>query len=184
MGFGRPVQDRAGPLALRDDQLLALPMHDVDDRAPPQQVLVPGVPADIGTALPRGSIAHLIADRVPEILGDRELMGGAPGGRRGDLDRAVEVVADPRPLDGDLAEDRLEGERPRPPALDASTAFASPVLQDQLLIGLLDQGLEEPALDFETGLMDVRLDLVGEMLVLVWHGQGHIQRELSETTCP
>jgi hypothetical protein len=82
------------------------------------------------------------------------------------LDRAVEVVADPRPLDGDLAEDRLEGEGPRPPAADAGAAFASPVLQDQLSIGLLDQGLEELALDFEAGLMDVRLDVVGEMLIL------------------
>jgi len=32
--------------------------------------------------------------------------------------------------------------------------------------------------DFETGLMNVRLDLVGEMLVLSWHGQGHLQRQL------
>src|SRR5208337_1817121 len=32
--------------------------------------------------------------------------------------------------------------------------------------------------DFETGLMNVRLELVGEMLVLSWHGQGHLQRQL------
>jgi len=38
------------------------------------------------------------------------------------------------------------------------------------LIGLLDQDLEEPALDFETGLMNVRLDLVGEMLILRQNG--------------
>jgi len=47
----------------------------------------------------------------------------------------------------------------------------------------LDQDLEEPALDFETGLMDERLDLVGEMLVLLWHGQRHPQRQL-ERECP
>ena len=57
-------------------------------------------------------------------------------------------MADPRPLDGDLAEDRLEGEEPRPPAADADAAFALAVLQDQLSIGLLDQGLEELALGF------------------------------------
>ena len=125
----------------------------------------------------RGLIAHLITDRVPEILGDGELVGRVPGGRRRYLDRAVVIVADPRPLDGDLAEDRLEGEGACPPPLDAGAAFAVPLLQDQFLIGLLDQDLEEPALDFETGLMDVRLDLVGEMLVLWWHGQGHLQRQ-------
>src|SRR5271157_5203683 len=32
--------------------------------------------------------------------------------------------------------------------------------------------------DFETGLMNVRPDRVGEMLVLSWHGQGHLQRQL------
>ena len=53
------------------------------------------------------------------------------------------------------------------PGLDASTGFAVPVLEHQFLIGLLDQDLEEPALDFETGLMNVRLNLVGEMLVLL-----------------
>ena len=35
------------------DQLLALLMHDVDDRAEPQQVLIPGVAADLGMALAR-----------------------------------------------------------------------------------------------------------------------------------
>src|SRR4029077_6820435 len=93
-------------------------------------------------------------------------------------DRAVMVVADPRPLHGDLAEGGFEGEGSCPPALDARTGFAVPVLEHEFLIGLLDQDLEEPALDFETGLMNVRLDLVGEMLVLLWHGQGHLQRQL------
>ena len=81
--------------------------------------------------------------------------------------RAVVIVADPRPLNGDLAEDRLECEGPCPPPLDAGAAFAVPVLENQFLIGLLDQDLEEPALDLETGLMNARLDLVGEMLVLL-----------------
>ena len=87
------------------------------------------------------------------------------------------IVADPRPLNGDFAEEGLEGERSCPPVLDASTGFALPVLENQFLIGLLDQDWEEPALDFETGLMNVRLNLVGEMLVLPWHGQGHPQRQ-------
>src|SRR5208337_938090 len=52
------------------------------------------------------------------------------------------------------------------------------VLQDQLLVGLLDEGSEEPALDLKAGLMDERLDLVGEVLVLGRHGQGHPQRQL------
>src|SRR5208283_5045086 len=152
-------------------------MHDVDDRAPPQQTLVPSVLADVGEALSRGSIAHLITDRVPEILGDGELVGCVPDGRRRDLNRAVVIVADPRPLNGDLAESRLEGVGTCPPPLDASAAFAVPLLENQFLIGLLDQDLEEPALDFETGLMNVRLDLVGEMLILLEYGQGHLQRQ-------
>ena len=117
-----------GSLALRDDPLLALLMHDVDDRALPEQILVPSVLADVGAALPRGSIAHLITDRVPEILGDGELVGCVPGGRRRYLDRAILVVADPQPLNGDFAEDCFEGEGSCPPPLDASATFAVPVL--------------------------------------------------------
>ena len=81
LGFRRSVQDRAGTLAFRADQLLALLMHDVDDRAPPQQALVPSVLADVGAAVSRGSIAHLITDRSPEILGDGQLVGCVPDGR-------------------------------------------------------------------------------------------------------
>ncbi len=54
---------------------LLLLMHDVYDRAPPQQTLVPSVLADVGAALPRGLIAHLITNRIPEVLGDVELVG-------------------------------------------------------------------------------------------------------------
>ena len=39
-------------------------------------------------------------------------------------------------------------------ALDAAAAFAVPPLEDQLLVGLLDEDPEEPALDFEPGVMD------------------------------
>ena len=85
-------------------------------------------------------------------------MGRVPGGRRRYLDRAVLVVADPRPLNGDFAEGGLEGEGTCPPALDAGTAFAMPLLQDQFLVGLLHEHLEEPALDFQTGLMNVGLE--------------------------
>ena len=100
-----------------------------------------------------------------------ELVGRVPGGRRRHLHRAILLVEDSRPLNGDLAEDRLEGEGACPPPLDAGAAFAVPLLQDQFLVGLLDEDLEEPALDFETGLMDERLDLVGEMLVLLGMGK-------------
>jgi hypothetical protein len=86
-------------------------------------------------------------------------------------------VADPGPSDGDFTEAGLEGEGARPSALDALAAFAVPLLEDQLSVGLLDEDLEEPALEFEPGLMDERLDLVGEMLVLVGHGHGHLQLE-------
>jgi hypothetical protein len=41
--------------------------------------------------------------------------------------------------------------------------------------GHLDEDLEEPTLECEAGLMDVGLDPVGEMLVLVRHGQGDLQ---------
>ena len=88
------------------------------------------------------------------------------------------IVADSRPPNGNLAKDRLEGEGPCSTALDAGAAFALTTLQNQLLVGLFNEGLEESTLDFETGLMDERLDLVGEMLVLVRHGQRHPQRQL------
>jgi len=38
------------------------------------------------------------------------------------------IVADPRPLNGDLAEGCFESEGSCPPALDASAAFALPAL--------------------------------------------------------
>jgi len=36
------------------------PEHDVDNRAPSQQILVSSGLADVGAALPRGLIGHLI----------------------------------------------------------------------------------------------------------------------------
>jgi hypothetical protein len=87
-------------------------------------------------------------------------------------------MRDSRPSDGDFTEGGLESEGSRPSAADAAAAFAVASLEDQFLVGLLDEGLEEPALDFQAGLMDERLDLVGEMLVLLWQGQGHVQLEL------
>jgi hypothetical protein len=92
--------------------------------------------------------------------------------------RAIRLVEDARSLNGDLTENRLESEGPRPLPLNASIVFAMPLLQDQFVVGLLDQDLEEPALEFETRLMNVGLDLVGEMLVLVRHGQGHSQGQI------
>ncbi len=49
----------------------------------------------------------------------------------------------------------------RAAAEDAAAGLAVPPLKDQFLVGLLDEGPEEPPLDFEPGLMDERLDLVG-----------------------
>jgi hypothetical protein len=79
------------------------------------------------------------------------------------------IVTNPRPLDGDLAEDGLEGEGARPSQLDAGVVLAMPPLQDRFLIGFLDENLEESALEFKTRLMDARLNLVGEMLILIRH---------------
>jgi hypothetical protein len=53
-----------------------------------------------------------------------------------------------------------------------------PLLQDQFFVGLLDQDLEELSLDDQTGLMDVGLDLVGEMFVLGRDGQSHLQQHV------
>src|SRR5262249_44568783 len=50
--------------------------------------------------------------------------------------------------------------------------------EDQLPIGLLDEGPEEAALDLESGVMDQRLDPVGEPVILFRHGQGHLKLEL------
>ena len=83
-------------------------------------------------------------------------------------------MADSRPPNGNLAKDRLEGEGPCSTALDAGAAFALPTLQNQLLIGLFQEGLEELTLGFEPCLVNDCLDLVGEMLVLVGHGQSHL----------
>jgi hypothetical protein len=132
-------------------------MHDVDDRAETRQILVAGAPTDLDMALPRRLIAHLIADRVAKIPGDHELVRRLPGDRRGHLDRPIMLVEDARPPDGELAEDGLEGEWSSPLPLDAGTGFAV------------------PPLEFEADLMDVGLDLVGEMLVLGRHGQGHLE---------
>jgi len=83
----------------------------------------------------------------------------------------------PRPLDGDLAEGGFEGEGSGSSTLDATTASAVTTLEDQFLVGLLDEGFEEPTLEFEAGLMDKRLDPVGEMRVVVGQGQGHLEPE-------
>ena len=128
--------------------------------------------------LPRGLIAHPITDRVAEVPGDVELVGRVPGGCRGNLHRVIVIVADSRPPNGNLAKDRLEGEGPCSTALDAGAAFALPTLQNQLLVGLFQEGLEESTLGFEPCLVNDCLDLVGEMLVLVGHGQSHLELEL------
>ncbi|HMB08741.1 MAG TPA: hypothetical protein VKP69_34055 [Isosphaeraceae bacterium] len=157
--------------------MFAFLMQDLDDRAASQQILVSGVLADVGAASPGGLITHLITDRVAEMLGDGELMGRPPGTRRRDLHRAIMVVTDSGPWDGNFTEGGLESKGSCPPALNATTAFAAPTLEEQFLVGLLDEDLEEPALDFETCLMDEGLNLVGEMLVLVGQGHGHLQSE-------
>jgi hypothetical protein len=175
LDLGRLSQEGPSPLALRGDQLLALLMHNVDDRTGAQQILVTGVLTDVGPALPRRLIAHLIADRIAEIVGDHELVGRVPGDRRGHLHLRIMVVEDSRPLDFDLAGEGLEGEGSCAASLETGPGFAVPLLEDQFVIGLLDEDLEEPPLEFEAGLMDVGLDLVGEMLVLERHGQGHLQ---------
>jgi hypothetical protein len=74
---------------------------------------------------------------------------------------AVEQVAEARHDD------------PSAPPLEHGITLAVPLLKDQFLIGLLHEDLEEAALEFETGLMNERLDLVGEVLVLGRHGQRH-----------
>jgi hypothetical protein len=84
-------------------------------------------------------------------------------------------VKNPAPAHGDFTKRGLEGERPRPPALDAATAFAVPLMQNQFLVSLLNENSEKPALEFEPDLMNGGLDLVGEVLILVRHGQGNLQ---------
>jgi hypothetical protein len=84
-------------------------------------------------------------------------------------------VEDARPFDGDLAEGGLEGEGSCAASLDPGPGFAVPLLEDQFVIGLLDEGPKEPPLEFEAGLMDMGLDLVGEMLILERDGHGHLQ---------
>ena len=40
------------------------------------------------------------------------------------------------------------------------------------MVGRLEEGAEEPPLEFEPGAVDTRLDPVGEVLVWIGHGQG------------
>jgi hypothetical protein len=114
-------------------------------------------------------ITHPIADRIAQVAGDGELVGRLPGARRWGLDPTIAVVRDPGSFDGDFAEDGLEGEGSRPSASDALAAVPPPLLEDELLVGLLDEGAEELALDLEPGAMDAGRDPVGEMLVLIGH---------------
>jgi hypothetical protein len=71
-------------------------------------------------------------------------------------------VRDPEPVDGDGAEDRLEGERPSAAELDAGAALTPAPRQDQLPIGVLDQGCEQGPLRLQSGPMDMGLDGVGD----------------------
>ena len=87
-------------------------------------------------------------------------------------------MRDPGPFDGDFAEVGFLGEGSGPAALDAATALTVPPLEHQFVVGLLDEGAEEPPLDLEAGAVDARLDPVGKVLVLVGHGQGHPEPEL------
>jgi hypothetical protein len=105
-------------------------------------------------------------------------VGRVPGQRRGPLCLAVVIVADSQSLNSDVAEDRFEGKRACSPKLDAGVVFAVPVQNDQFPVSLLHEDLEEPALDFETSLMNERFDLVGEVLILIGHGQDHLQTQL------
>jgi hypothetical protein len=59
-----------------------------------------------------------------------------------------------------------------------ASPFAVPVQKDQFMVGLLHEDSEEPALDFEASLMNERFDLVGEVLILIGHGQDHLQTQL------
>jgi hypothetical protein len=88
------------------------------------------------------------------------------------------MVANPRPLHRHLAEGRLEGGGACPPPLDASAPLAVPLPQDQVFVGRFDQDLVQLTLEFETGPMDARLDLVGEMFVLGRNGQGYLQQQI------
>src|SRR5262249_56503152 len=105
---GCTLQNRARAGVLCGDQCGAFLMDNVDDGAPPEQILIPCVLADIGAALPRGLIAHLITDGVAEIARDGELVRRAPRRCRRDLCRPVVSVTDPAALDGDRAEEGLE----------------------------------------------------------------------------
>ena len=83
-----------------------------------------------------------------------------------------------RPVTARAAEGRLEGVGACPPPLDASASFAVPSLQYQVFVGRFHQDLVQLTLEFETGLMDARLDQVGEMFVLRRNGQAYLQQQI------
>jgi hypothetical protein len=75
-------------------------------------------------------------------------------------------MADPQPLNRDGAEDGLEVERPAVAELVPSAGFATPSRQDQLLVGMLDQGGEQGPSGLQPGPMDLGLDGVWQVRVL------------------
>src|SRR5512135_3855264 len=56
--------------------------------------------------------------------------------------------------------------------------FRAPKMTPKWPKSSLEEGAEELPLDLEAGAVDARLDPVGEVLVLVGHGQGHPEPEL------
>jgi hypothetical protein len=84
-------------------------------------------------------------------------------------------VADAGSLHGDVTEEGLKGEGPGATALDARAPLAVADLEDQFGVGLLDEGLEELALDLDADPMDMILDLVREVLVLGRQWQGGLE---------
>jgi hypothetical protein len=61
--------------------------------------------------------------------------------------------------------------------LDALTLLAAARGQDQLAVGMLDEGPEQGPLDFEASLMDVGLDGVGKPRILGRQVGGHLELE-------
>ena len=133
---------------------------------------------DLGTTFGGGVLAHAIAHGLAKMVGDGQLMRGLPGGGRGGFDRAIGLVADPSAVYGDGAEDGFEGERSGAAALDALAHLAVTLLQDELGVGLFDQSVKELSLDLQADVMNDRLNLMGQVGVLLGQRQSQSRRAL------
>lgn len=113
-------------------------MHDVQDSGATCQVRLPSGQGDVQAGRAGGFVKHLVADRLAQPAGALLAVHRAPCGRGGDFGAAVAAVGDPDPV-----EDGLEVEGSCAPERNPPAALTGPRGQNELPVGVLDQGVLE-----------------------------------------